>query len=350
MILLLGATGYIGQAFSSELRQRRMSFIPLTRKAVDYTNFDVLFSYVRKMKPEFVINAAGYPPDSNLEAGESAHWELLCANTLLPQTIARVCLMTNTPWAHISSGNIYTGAKVEMPNGQIKIESDLNRPEIRRLFTNNPERFYGFSEMDEPNLSFRRTHCNFYSGSKALAEEAIQRLGRCYVWRPGALFDERDDNRNLLSKLQHAKAVYNRIISVSHLNEFVHACLELWEIHASFGTYNVVNPGAVTIQSIVELALHMLKSDSDIEILRSDGELEPSPDALSSTCSSYILDATKLLATGIIMRPAGEALKSSLRKWRAVSPVSVHAHDHWPGSINGLIGMELFEKLFAPQT
>ena len=59
MILLLGATGYIGQAFSSELRQRRISFIPLTRKAVDYSNFDVLFGYIRRMKPEFVINAAG---------------------------------------------------------------------------------------------------------------------------------------------------------------------------------------------------------------------------------------------------------------------------------------------------
>ena len=59
LTLLLGATGYIGQAFTRELRRRGSCFIPLTRSAVDYTCFEQLFDYVRKMKPEFVINAAG---------------------------------------------------------------------------------------------------------------------------------------------------------------------------------------------------------------------------------------------------------------------------------------------------
>ena len=112
MILLLGASGYVGQAFSAELRRRRWSFIPLTRRAFDYTSFDILFDYVRKMRPEFIINAAGYAPNPNVDACESAREEVLCANALLPQTIARACLMTNTPWGHVSSGSIYTGAKV----------------------------------------------------------------------------------------------------------------------------------------------------------------------------------------------------------------------------------------------
>jgi len=59
MILLLGASGYVGQVFSSELRRRRRSFIPLTRQAIDYTSFDVLFNYVRKIKPEFIIQCGG---------------------------------------------------------------------------------------------------------------------------------------------------------------------------------------------------------------------------------------------------------------------------------------------------
>jgi dTDP-4-dehydrorhamnose reductase len=350
MILLLGATGYVGQAFSSELRERRMPFIPLTRKAVDYTNFDALFGYVRRMKPEFVINAAGCAPNPNLEASESAHWEVLCANTVLPQTVARVCLMTNTPWAHISSGNIFTGAKVETPDGRMKIESDLNQPEIRQLFTHDPEKFHGFMESNEPNLSFRHAPCNFYSGSKALAEEAIRRLGRCYIWRPGTLFDERDDNRNLLSKLQHARAVCDSILSVSQLNDFVTACLDLWEVGAAFGTYNIVNPGAVTIEHIVELARHILKPLSDLEVLAGGAKSQSSQGALRAAYSSCILDASKLLAAGVKMRPAEEALKASLRKWGADAPVSAVAHDHSISSLNGLSGMALFEKLFARQT
>jgi len=55
MILLLGGTGYVGQAFAAELRRRGHDFIPLSRAVLDYTHFDVLFNYVRKTRPEFVI-------------------------------------------------------------------------------------------------------------------------------------------------------------------------------------------------------------------------------------------------------------------------------------------------------
>lgn len=351
MILLLGATGYVGQAFSSELRQRRISFIPLTRKAVDYSNFDVLFSYVRKMKPEFVINAAGYAPNPSLEACESAHWEVLCANALLPQTIARVCLMTNTPWAHISSGDIYTGARIEMPGGQIQIERDLNRPEIRKLFATHPNRFHGFTEWDEPNLSFRRAPCNFYCGSKALAEEAVQGMGRCYIWRPGTMFDERDDGRNLLSKLQRCRSVYDSIVSVSQLNDFVRACLELWENGAAFGTYNVVNTGPVTIDRVVELVRQILKRVPEIELMDNDEESGSSHAPAGMSCSSCILDTKKLLSAGVKMRDTEDALKSSLRRWRdgssALAPVPTA---DTVTSFNDLDPMVLFEKLFARQT
>src|SRR6266850_6509289 len=57
MILLLGATGYVGQAFARALRSRKDSFIPLSRSAFDYTRFEFLFDYIRKVGPELVINA-----------------------------------------------------------------------------------------------------------------------------------------------------------------------------------------------------------------------------------------------------------------------------------------------------
>jgi dTDP-4-dehydrorhamnose reductase len=351
MILLLGATGYVGQAFSSELRQRRISFIPLTRKAVDYSNFDVLFGYIRRMKPEFVINAAGCAPNPTLELRESAHWEVLCANALLPQTIARACLMTNTPWAHVSSGNIYTGARMEMSDGQLRIERDLTRPDIRQFFATHPERFHGFTEWDEPNLSFRYAPCNFYCGSKALAEEAIHGMGRSYIWRPGTIFDERDDGRNLLSKLQRSRSVYDSIISVSHLNDFVRACLQLWENGAAFGIYNIVNSGAVAIDRVAELIRQILKPVPEIELLEVDG-LGSSEAPAGISCSSCILDTNKLLAAEVKMRATEDALKSSLRKWREVAalPVSAVGNANAVSSFSDLDPMVLFEKLFVRQT
>src|SRR5437879_3528494 len=125
MILLLGATGYVGQAFATELRKRGCEFIPLTRKTLDYTRFETLFDYVRKTKPDFVLNAAGYTGKPNVDACEFARAETVQGNALFPQTVARVCFMTNTAWGHVSSGCIYSGAKVE-ENGALFVERDLN--------------------------------------------------------------------------------------------------------------------------------------------------------------------------------------------------------------------------------
>ena len=52
--------------------------------------------------------------------------------------------------------------------------------------------------MDEPNFSFRNAPSGFYSGTRALAEEAIRELGPIYIWRPRLPFNERDEPCNLL--------------------------------------------------------------------------------------------------------------------------------------------------------
>jgi UDP-glucose 4,6-dehydratase len=318
MILLLGASGYVGQAFSNELRRRRWSFIPLTRRAIDYTSFDLLFDYIRKMRPEFIINAAGYAPNLNVDVCEMAREEILCANVLLPQTIARACLMTNTPWGHVSSGSIYLGAKVAADLGRMRIERDLNQPEIRTLFAGHPESIHGFSEWDEPNFSFRHAPCNFYSGTKALAEEAIRGVGQSYIWRPRMLFNENDEPRNLLAKLQHYDRVYDNVNSITHLDEFVRACLELWERHASFGIYNVVNPGAVTTRRIMELIQQLLKPARHFEFWENDTEFYRRQ--AKTPRSSCILNVSKLLSLGVRMRPVEEALENALERWHAATP------------------------------
>ena len=70
MILLLGGTGYIGQAFAQELTRRKQSFITLSRRDVDYTRFDRLIEFLRERKPAFVVNAAGYTGKPNVDACE----------------------------------------------------------------------------------------------------------------------------------------------------------------------------------------------------------------------------------------------------------------------------------------
>jgi len=314
MILLLGASTYIGQAFARALRRRKDSFIPLSKNAFDYTRFEFLFDYVRKIRPKLIINAAESYLKGNRDPREIDRLEMLQANTFLPQTVARVCGTTEIPWAHVSSGSIYTGAKVIDNNG-FRIEEDLSRPAVRQLFVDHPERFRGFCELDEPNFSFKSAPCTFYSGTKALAEESLRDQLQVYVWRFRLPFNEEDEPRNFLTQLRDGSIFRDAVNSLSHIDECVAACLDLWERRAPFGTYNVVNPGAVSTQHIVQMIQRTLKSPTRFELLLFDGANSPSEDR--ELCSDCILDVSKLLGAGIKLRNVHDALGHSLARWTA---------------------------------
>src|SRR5947207_9760799 len=132
MILLLGATGYIGQAFLAALQQRGRPFTTLSRSQADYSRFDVLLDCLHETKPDFLINAAGYTGKPNVDACEIAKAETLQGNALFPETVAHACLAENVPWGHVSSGCIYSGAKI-IRNGTLRAEKDLTRPELHAL-------------------------------------------------------------------------------------------------------------------------------------------------------------------------------------------------------------------------
>ena len=314
MILLLGATGYVGQAFLAALQQRSRPFATLSRSQVDYTRFDVLLDCLRKTKPTFLINAAGYTGKPNVDACETARAQTLEGNTLLPQTIAHACHIANVPWGHVSSGCIYSGAKI-VEDGQTRVEKDMTKPELKRLTEKNPDAIRGYTETDEPNLTFRRPPCSFYSGTKALAEEAVAGLGCSYLWRLRIPFDEFDNPRNYLTKVQRYAKVYDNVNSISHRGDFARACLDLWERRAPFGIYNLTNPGWITTRQVVELIKKILNPDRHFEYWAGDEEFYRV--AAKTPRSNCVLDTAKLLSTGVSMRPVQEALEDSLKRWQA---------------------------------
>jgi dTDP-4-dehydrorhamnose reductase len=312
MILLLGATGYIGQAFARELTRRGKSFTPLSRAQLDYSRFEALFDYLQKHRPEFVINAAGYTGKPNVDACETAQADTLQGNTLLPLTIAQACAANGVAWGHVSSGCIFSGAKVSAA-GKLRVEKDMTRPELKALVAGTPQAIHGFTETDEPNFSFRRPPCSFYSGTKALAEEAIQGVGRSFLWRLRIPFDDEDNSRNYLSKVQRYAKVYDNVNSISHRGDFARACLDLWEQRAAFGIYNVVNPGFITTREVVGMIQRILKPQRRFEFWENDEEFYRV--AARTPRSNCVLDVTKLLATGVTLRPVRDAIEDSLKNW-----------------------------------
>lgn len=313
MILLLGGTGYIGQAFAAELERRKRPFIALSRREVDYTRFGLLLDYLKAKRPEFIVNAAGYTGKPNVDACEVAKADTLVGNTLLPQTIAHACAAMNIPWGHVSSGCIYSGAKIKTGN-QVLAEKDMTKPEMRKLVEQSPENILGFTETDTPNFSFRDGPCSFYSGTKALGEEGMTGIGQSYIWRLRIPFDEFDSARNYLSKVQRYIKAYDNVNSISHRADYASACLDLWEKRAAFGIYNVTNPGFVTTRQVIGMIEKTINPGKKFEFWANDEEFYKV--AAKTPRSNCVMDVTKLLAAGVKIRPVGEALEHSLRNWK----------------------------------
>jgi dTDP-4-dehydrorhamnose reductase len=303
----------MGQAFVRALKERAIEVRALSRRELDYTRFEALLDLLRRIQPEFVINAAGYIGSPNVDACEQAKADTLQGCTLFPATVSHACATAGVPWGHISSGCIYSGAKI-VENGRQRIKTNLTEPSLSELVENHPERIRGFTEEDEPNFSFRRTPSSFYSGCKALAEEAIFGVGQCYIWRLRMPFDSFDQERNFLSKLLRYPRIYDNVNSLSHRGDFIRACLGLWERKAPFGIYNVVNPGFMTTRRIIRMIEQTLKPAREFPFWSGDEEFYRQ--AVTTPRSNCILDGSKLLATGIKMRPVDDALQDALEHWQ----------------------------------
>jgi dTDP-4-dehydrorhamnose reductase len=259
------------------------------------------------MRPAFLINAASYEGAGSRMRGDGEREKMMAANTILPQMVARVCMMTKTPWGHVSSGSVYCGAKL-VRNGTLAIQRRLGAESLA-LFEAHPDELRGFTELDEPNTSFRTMACDFYGGTKALAEEAIRDIGWSYIWRLRLPFNDREERCNWLWQMLRQGEALEGLNSLSHLEDCVRACLDLWEMQAPFGVYNVANPGAVTTGHVAEAMQRILGAPVRVRPAEADDEEEEAQ-------SSCILDCGKLLRAGVKLRAVEEALAESLERMR----------------------------------
>jgi len=312
MILLIG-TGYVGSALAAAMRRRGLEFFAPREDQLDATRFEALLAFLKERRPEFVVCAAGFTGRPNVDACETARADTLKGNVLLPATLAHACAAAGVPWAHVSSGCIYSGAKI-VEGGLARAEKDLMAPRVRERIEQDRSIVRGYTEEDPPNFSFRDGPCSFYSGTKALGEEAVAGVGQGYLLRLRIPFDEVDGPRNYLTKLQAYPKVYDNYNSLSHLADFADAALDLWEKRAPFGTYNVTNPGFVSARQVVAMIQRILKPAREFAFWSSDEEFYKT--AAKTPRSNTVLDTSKLLAAGVKMRPVEEALEAALQSWK----------------------------------
>lgn len=313
MIWILGASGYIGQAFLREAQFRRLPVLPLSRAKIDYADFRTFLTALRRNPPTLVVNAAGFTGKPNVDACEKQRAETLAGNVALAQTVAQACDVAGVRLGTVSSGCIYQGAKIQKKDGSWGVEDRMTEPLVTELLEQRSPLVKGFSEDEEPNFCFEHANCSFYSGTKAVAEKILRRFTDFYVCRMRIPFDEFDGPRNYLSKLQRYDKVYQNWNSVSHRGDFAAACLESWIRKVPGGVYNVVNPGYLSTREVVEKISKALRPgwqpcfwQSDDEFYRF-GAITPR--------SNCLLDTAKILQAGVALRPVEQALEDALDRW-----------------------------------
>lgn len=288
MILLLGASGYIGSAFERFCRSTGRDFRAVSRANTNYYDVDELVRLLQDVRPACLINAAGYSGKPNVDACELHRDECLLANGVLPGIIRRACEQTGTPWGHVSSGCIYTG---ERPGGR------------------------GFTEDDAPNFCFRTDNCSFYSGTKALGEEVLVGAEACYIWRLRIPFNHEDSPRNYLSKLMRYDRLLDARNSLSHLDEFVAAAVDCLERRVPLGIYNLTNGGSITTREVVDLIKDSgLAGEKDFEFFASESDFMQQ--AAKTPRSNCVLDNSKALAAGLRLSSVSDAIVRSLANWQ----------------------------------
>ena len=292
MIILLGGSGYVGQAYQRLFTREGFPFRNVARRELDYGDTAALTALLRETGATFLLNAAGYTGKPNVDACESDKSACLAGNAVLPGNIRAACEAAAVPWGHVSSGCIYSG---ERPGG-------------------------GWREEDAPNFSFRANHCSFYSGTKALGEEVLAGADNLYIWRLRIPFSEVDSPRNYLSKMMRYARLLDAANSLSQLDEFCRATFECWTRRVPFGTYNVTNPGQVTTREVVDLILESGVAGAGKEFSFFDDEGEFMAKAAKTPRSNCVLDTTKLEATGIQMTEVHAALAQALRGWVREEP------------------------------
>lgn len=252
-VVLLGGNGYVGGKFKDYISSEGVYLITPQRNHTfgDLEDYKKVRELIRRTEPDLVINCAGFTGKPNVDQCELPEIQPLCldGNVKIPLNLANVCQEFGVKFGHVSSGCIFEGAD-------------------------------WFNIFDEPNFT---TNGSFYSLSKTIGESVIKDKG-VHIWRLRIPFDEFKSPRNYITKMLSYENVFGAPNSLSHLGDFVKACIESLEQPPKI--FNMTNAGHLPFEEVVsilkeyqpELAKNLKVTDfPELKAPRSNCTLEGDP-------------------------------------------------------------------------
>ena len=270
MKYLIFGNGYLGNKFNKGLKN---SIIDLAK----INDEQAVKKSIEKYNPEVVINCAGRAGSPNIDWCENHKLETLDSNLRGPLTLLKVCREMNQYWVQLGSGCIYQGDN----NGN------------------------GWSEDDLPNFIG-----SYYSKTKATLNNILADFPVLQL-RLRMPIDNQPGPRNLINKITNYKKVISIPNSVTVVDDLIIAMKTLIDKKA-IGIYNIVNPGAITHEEILNQYKKIVDPAHTYEIISLE-ELAKIAKAPRSNC---ILSTKKLEAEGIYLPPIHERIIEVLQEYK----------------------------------
>jgi len=281
MILLLGASGYVGKKYQEYLQHKN---IPYVCESVRFEgNVWNIYNTIKRHNPLFVINCAGFTGIPNVDACNLPENIQPCqdANVNLVHAIGWTCLNLGIGMGHVSSGCIYSGDNT-------------------------------YSETDIPNFDE-----SWYSLTKIKGERRINKFysDNSYIWRLRIPFDHVDHPKNFISKIIKFDKLTNQYNSISNINDFVRATVDCYLNKLPYGIYNVTNPGKIRAQDIAKMLVEkkIVPSDRTWHIMDNQDEIDQIEKVKRSNCT---LDSSRIINAGIPLQEVHESVSRTLDLWK----------------------------------
>ena len=260
-ILITGATGTLGQAFSRICAHRGLAHVLTSRNDLDIADEASITSAFERFKPWAVINTAGFV--RTWEAEEKAD-ECFEANVTGPEQLARACKLLGIPLVTFSSDLVFDGKL-----GRSYVEPDVTAPACE------------------------------YGRSKAEAEARLMEVDAdALIVRTSAFFGPWDRHNFLfhtVERLIRGEDVFasdQTVVSPTYVPDLVHATLDLL-LDEEKGIWHLTNQGAVSWHELARAVADRAKLDPGRIIV-------PDMDTPSDTSLTS--------ARGLLMRPLDSAL------------------------------------------
>ena len=218
-LLLLGASGQLGQALQHHSAWRSFTTVALNRLQLDITDADALVAALERHQADVIINCAAY---TAVDAAEQQQQQCMALNVTAVQQLAKWCARQQALLLHFSTDYVFNGQKAT-----------------------------AYSEADTP------APLNFYGRSKWLGEQAIQQHCTKYLLiRTSWLFSHYGHNfyrtmRRLAIAGENVTVVDDQVGCPTRADDLAAAVLQLLKRYQqqgslSYGLYHLAAQPAVS--------------------------------------------------------------------------------------------------------